>query len=94
MFVHGRWSGIRLSNFILLFFYKNIIFTMPQFYFGFYNGYSGQTFWDDGYIMMFNTIITAFGIGGYAVWEQDIDLQDPDKRPLIETFFPYLYKTT
>lgn len=29
MFVHGRWNGIRLSNFMLFFFHKNIVFTLP-----------------------------------------------------------------
>jgi P-type E1-E2 ATPase len=29
LFTHGRWSGIRLSYFMLFFFHKNIVFTIP-----------------------------------------------------------------
>lgn len=43
---------------------------------------------------MYNTITTAVAICTFACWEQDINLKDPKTRPLIELFFPYLYKTT
>lgn len=29
LFTHGRWSGVRLTIFMLIFFNKNILFTMP-----------------------------------------------------------------
>lgn len=28
MFVHGRWSGVRLSMFMIFFFNKNLVFSM------------------------------------------------------------------
>ena len=29
LFVHGRWNYMRVSDLILYFFYKNMIFTVP-----------------------------------------------------------------
>lgn len=92
MFVHGRWNGIRLSNFMLFFFQKNIVFTLPQFWYGWQSGFSGQTYFEDAYLTMFNTMVTAFAIGAYGVWEQDINYNDPQKNKIKELLLPYLYK--
>lgn len=35
LLVHGHWSYIRITEMIVYFFYKNMIFTIPQFYFAF-----------------------------------------------------------
>lgn len=35
-----RWNYIRISEMILYFFYKNFVFTIPQFFFSFWNGFS------------------------------------------------------
>ena len=35
LFVHGKWSYIRISEMILYFFYKNMVFTIVQFYYSF-----------------------------------------------------------
>jgi magnesium-transporting ATPase (P-type) len=92
MFVHGRWSGVRLSFFMLFFFQKNIVFTMQQFWFGWYNGFSGQTYYDDVYLTSFNTFVTAIAICALAVFDQDINVEDKSKKDLIEIFFPFIYK--
>ena len=44
LLVHGRWSYLRISMLIQYSFYKNFTFTLPNFYFGFFNGFSGQVF--------------------------------------------------
>ena len=59
IFVHGRWNYIRISDMILYFFYKNMLFTIPQFLNGFFCGYSGQTIYDDVYVTLYNLIFTA-----------------------------------
>lgn len=40
MFVHGRWAYLRICDIILILFYRNVLFTVPQVMFCFYNGYS------------------------------------------------------
>lgn len=47
IFVHGRWSYLRNSEMVLYFFYKNMLFTIPQFFFIFLNAYSGRSLFDD-----------------------------------------------
>lgn len=72
LLVHGRWSYIRVSQMILYFFYKNMIVTIPQFFFGFLCAYSGQTVFDDWYITFYNMLFTALPLIIRAVFDQDI----------------------
>ena len=58
---------------ILYFFYKNMLFTVPQFIAAFYNGFSGQTIFDDIYITLYNLIFTAVPLLIRAVLEQDVN---------------------
>lgn len=47
---HGRLCYIRIAECILYFFYKNMVLTIPQFYFAFYCQFSGQSIFDDWYL--------------------------------------------
>ncbi len=73
LFVHGRWNYIRISEMILYFFYKNMLFTLPQFIAAFFNGFSGQTIFDDIYITLYNLLFTAMPLLIRAVLEQDVN---------------------
>ena len=77
--VHGKWSYIRISEMILYFFYKNMVFTVCQFYFSFVCGWSGETVYDDYYITFYNLIFTALPVIVRAVIEQDIYYRFPVK---------------
>ena len=46
IFVHGHYNHIRTETFINFFFYKNFVFTLPQFIFGFINFFSGSALFD------------------------------------------------
>lgn len=58
---------------ILYFFYKNMLFTVPQFVLAFYCGYSGQTFFDDLFIAFYNLFFTSLPLVIRAIFEQDIN---------------------
>ena len=73
MLVHGRWNYMRISEMILYFFYKNMLFTIPQFVAAFYNGFSGQTIFDDIYITLYNLLFTSIPLLFRAVLEQDVN---------------------
>ena len=45
--IHGRSRYLAVSQFILYFFYKNCVLSMPQFYFAYFSGYSAMTIFDD-----------------------------------------------
>jgi magnesium-transporting ATPase (P-type) len=70
---HGRYNYIRNAELILYFFYKNIIFTVPQVYFAFVSDFSGQTVFDDWYLSFYNMFFTALPIIVRAIFETDIN---------------------
>lgn len=73
LLVHGRWNYIRISEMILYFFYKNMLFTLPQFYIAFYCGFSAQTIFDDWYVALYNLAFTSMPLIIRAVLEQDVN---------------------
>eukprot|EP00919_Chromeraceae_sp_WS-2016_P054919 GHVR01130586.1.p1 GENE.GHVR01130586.1~~GHVR01130586.1.p1 ORF type:complete len:129 (+),score=0.62 GHVR01130586.1:589-975(+) len=89
LLVHGRWNYIRISEMILYFFYKNMLFTLPQFFIAFYVGYSGQTIFDDYYLTLYNLAFTSIPLLIRAVLEQDVsyvykkDIKSQDNEPEI-----------
>ena len=82
LLVHGRWNYIRIAEMILYFFYKNMLFTIPQFLFAFYCAYSGQTVFDDWYVAFYNLLFTSVPLVIRAIFEQDINyltkVEDPE----------------
>ena len=58
---------------ILYFFYKNMLFSLPQFFFGFANLMSGSSIFDALYITMYNMIFTAWPLMIYATFDWDIN---------------------
>ena len=63
LFFHGRTNYIRNAECIKYFFYKNFVFTLVQFLFGFYCNFTGQTIIDDWFITTYNLIFTALPLG-------------------------------
>ncbi|CAK8676704.1 unnamed protein product [Clavelina lepadiformis] len=73
LLVHGRWSYIRICKFLNYFFYKNFAFTLVHFWFGFFNGFTAQSIYDDWFITLYNTVYTATPVLILAILEQDVD---------------------
>ena len=73
LLVHGRWNYIRISEMILYFFYKNMLFTVPQLVLAFYCAYSGQTLFDDYFIAFYNLLFTSVPLVIRAFLEQDVN---------------------
>ena len=57
---------------IMYFYYKNLVFAVPQFFYLFYNAYSSQTLFEDFYISFFNLFFTSWPVIIRAVFDQDI----------------------
>lgn len=64
---------MRNAELILYFFYKNMVFTLPQFMYAYINGYSGQTIYDDYYITCYNMVFTALPLAAKAIYDQDVN---------------------
>lgn len=103
LFLHGRWSYFRNSEMILYFFYKNMLFTIPQLFFIFLNAYSGQSLFDDWYMTFYNLFFTSVPLGVKAIIDQDIHFSKFSKNKsqkklvycenqTIKKLQPYIYK--
>lgn len=85
---HGRLNYIRIAEMILYFFFKNFLFTIPQFYFAFYSGYSGQTLYDDWFVSLYNMVFTSLPLLIKGLLEQDIN---DDDGQFVKDHIPYTY---
>ena len=47
---------------VIYFFYKNLTFSLTQFWFTFQTGFSGQRFYDDWFQSLYNVIFTALPV--------------------------------
>lgn len=76
--VHGRTRYLSIADFILYFFYKNFVLTMPQFFFAYMCGFSAMSFFDDFYINLYNAFFTAFAPVGLGIvyWDVYPDLDE------------------
>ncbi|GBG85508.1 hypothetical protein CBR_g40147 [Chara braunii] len=85
LLVHGRWSYNRISKVVGYFFYKNLTFTLIQFWFNLFAGFSGQRFYDDWFQSLFNVMFTALPVIVVGIFDQDVDATRAKE-------FPQLYR--
>lgn len=81
LFVHGRWNYIRISEMILYFFYKNILYTTPQIVLSFFSAFSAESLYDPNFLSGYNLIFTAMPLIVRAVMEQDLNYITKKKSP-------------
>ena len=86
---HGRLCYLRNAELILYFFYKNLVLTVPHILYAFYNGFSGQTIYDDYYISFYNLFYTSWPLVIKATFEQDVNYQLEGYA--IRKLYPKLY---
>ncbi|XP_049404366.1 phospholipid-transporting ATPase 3-like isoform X2 [Solanum stenotomum] len=85
LLVHGRWSYLRICKVVTYFFYKNLMFTLTQFWFTFGTGFSGQRFYDDWFQSLYNVIFTALPVIILGLFEKDVSAS-------LSRKYPELYK--
>ena len=88
LFFHGNLNLMRNSEMIIYFFYKNFVFTIIHFFYGYLNDFSGQTIIDDWFITCFNLIFTSIPLAVKGII--DIDLSPVDGK-VVYLLQPYLY---
>ncbi|KAJ8649723.1 hypothetical protein MRB53_002746 [Persea americana] len=81
LLVHGRWSYVRICKVVTYFFYKNLTFTLTQFWFTFRTGYSGQRFYDDWFQSLYNVIFTALPVIIVGLFDKDVSASLSKKYP-------------
>ncbi|KAJ1926427.1 phospholipid transporting ATPase [Tieghemiomyces parasiticus] len=75
LLVHGRWSYLRVANMILIFFYKNIIFTFALFWYQIYCGFSLTFLFDYALMMFYNLAFTSIPVLILGILDQDVSAE-------------------
>ncbi|XP_004489949.1 phospholipid-transporting ATPase 3-like [Cicer arietinum] len=81
LLVHGRWSYLRICKVVTYFFYKNLTFTLTQFWFNFHTGFSGQRFYDDWFQSLYNVFFTALPVIIVGLFDKDVSASLSMKYP-------------
>ena len=69
---HGRSNYIRMCALVIYMFYKNLFMSIGQFFFSFFNGFSGQKYYTEAGIQMFNVLFTSIPILLLGIYDTDI----------------------
>jgi phospholipid-transporting ATPase len=80
---HGRYNYIRMCSVVCFMFYKNILMSTGQFWQNFYNAWSGQKYYTEGAIQMFNLLYTSIPILLLGVYDMDIRTSSVFRYPKI-----------
>ncbi|EKM80737.1 hypothetical protein AGABI1DRAFT_119321 [Agaricus bisporus var. burnettii JB137-S8] len=83
LLVHGAWSYRRLSKLILYSFYKNITLYMTQFWFSFFNNFSGQIAYESWTLTFFNVVFTVLPPLVIGIFDQFVSARFLDRYPQL-----------
>ena len=95
LLVHGR-ECYRKNTFIVCFnFYKNCLFVIPQFWFGIYSLYSGQTLYDPWIYQLYNIIFTSLPIIWFGIYdlEENHEILEFSENHYIQGIINKLFHT-
>ncbi|CAL4063265.1 unnamed protein product, partial [Meganyctiphanes norvegica] len=83
LLVHGRWSYYRMSKFLKYFFYKNFAFTLCNFWYAFFGGFSAQPIFDAMFMTVYNLFYTSQPVLALGIFEQDVSDGNSIKYPKL-----------
>ena len=84
LFVHGREAYRRNGELILFMFYKNVLYVMVQFMFGYYSVFSQQTMYEKWIYQIYNVTFTGLHNIWYALFDFEFE------KPILKST-PILY---
>lgn len=70
--VQGHWNYHRISEMILNFFYKNVLWVFPSLWYQIYSRFSGNIFYDYSFLQLYNVIFTVAPVVVLGASDQDI----------------------
>jgi phospholipid-transporting ATPase len=73
LLVHGRLAYLRITLFILYYFYKNFISVFTEFWFALFNGFSGQIYFLDWLPSLYNVFWTSWPCMTFCTLERDLE---------------------
>ncbi|CAM9616533.1 unnamed protein product [Discosporangium mesarthrocarpum] len=81
--VHGRRNYRRMAKLVCYTFYKNILMAVPMAWYAIVNGCSGQKFYTEGGIQLFNLLFTSLPILLLATLDYDVSKEDCVRYPRL-----------
>ncbi|KAI5810975.1 phospholipid-translocating P-type ATPase [Peziza echinospora] len=72
LLVHGRWNYDRTCKYVLVTFWKELVFYLTQAVYQRYNGYTGTSFYEPWSLSMFNTLFTSLPVIFLGIFEKDL----------------------
>ncbi|KAL0296942.1 UNVERIFIED_CONTAM: Phospholipid-transporting ATPase 3 [Sesamum radiatum] len=75
------YQFLKFIQVVTYFFYKNLTFTLTQFWFTFQTGFSGQRFYDDWFQSLYNVIFTALPVIIIGLFDKDVNASLSKKYP-------------
>ncbi|XP_072924288.1 phospholipid-transporting ATPase IC isoform X2 [Hemitrygon akajei] len=72
LLVHGRWAYLRICKFLRYFLYKTFAFSFVQVWFGLYNGFSGQSVFEQWCISFYKVAYSWLPVLVLGVMDKDI----------------------
>jgi len=76
LFLHGREAYRRNGDTILFMFYKNVLYVMVQFIFGYFSVFSGQTMYEKWIYQIYNVTFTGLHNIWYALFDFEFERHD------------------
>jgi phospholipid-transporting ATPase len=81
--IHGRYSLIRNSHLVQYSFYKNVVYSLTQVYYSFYNGFTGMSIYDSWVIILFNMVFTFLPPMVMGIFDYDVRESYLSKHPRL-----------
>jgi len=72
LFVHGHWNYVRTAKYILLTFWKEMVFYSVQAMYQRWNGYTGTSLYESDSLVVWNTLFTSLPVMLPGIFEQDL----------------------
>ena len=84
--MHGHWLYVRTAKFILLTFWKEMLFYIVQALYQRWNGYTGTSLFESWSLAVWNTLFTALPVMIPGIFEQDLSADTLLERPELYAY--------
>lgn len=83
LLVHGHYYYTRLANTVQYFFYKNVVFMLPQILFQIVSGYSSLPLYSGVFLTCYNIFFSSMPILFYGIFEKDLKMKTLHENPAL-----------
>ena len=97
LFVNGRFTLLRNTYFLNMFFFKNFLYTFQGIIYNFSSLYSGNFFYDEFYDSMFNTFVSILPLITFSIIDEDFNPNfeyNASLKKKMGVLLPEMYKQT